>query len=139
MISHCLCPVWLIKDGHHAWLHISRRTDSSSCSWVWASPHVPFTSQTQHKGCSGNILGTTGKLYSRAGLPKRREVLTVIFTPSKDNLTSSYTPAVPHLTAEWGHVWSCLDGELGSMPSEVWLSAHPCDFGYAINFNGIFS
>lgn len=45
-------PVWLIKVGHHAWLHISRRTDSSFCSWVWASLHVPFTSQTQHKGCS---------------------------------------------------------------------------------------
>lgn len=68
--------------------------------------------------------------------------MTVIFTPSKDNLMSSDTPAVPAsvpLRMEWGHVWSCLAGELGSMPSEVWLSAHPCDFGSVINFNGIFS
>ena len=47
-------PVGLIKDGHHAWLHTLRRTDSSSCSWVWASPCVPFTFQTQHKGCSAS-------------------------------------------------------------------------------------
>lgn len=51
-----------------------------------------------------HLLRTTGRLYSRTGLPKRREVLTVIFTPSKDNLTSSYTLGVPAsvpLISQW--------------------------------------
>lgn len=84
MISHCLCPVWLIKDGHHAWLHISRRTALVPAPGSGPSPHVPLHQSDAAQGMFWEHLGNHWQaLILEQACPERRKFLTVIFSKVK--------------------------------------------------------